>query len=114
MRFQEKEDCYLDTKTGLEWSKENYGPIIWHEVMKRFDGKKEWRLPTIEELVSLVDYTKCDPATELPNMLSSDYWSATTHAYRTDYAWGVGFHYGGDYWCSKSDDDYVRAVRGGR
>ena len=52
------------------------------------------------------------PASYFPNTVTSYYWSSTTSAYVTFYAWTV---YGGsvdDY--GKSNYGYVRAVRGGR
>jgi hypothetical protein len=114
VRFIKRPDCYLDTKTGLEWSLVNYGPMKWHNAMDQFDGPKGWRVPTIEELLTLVDYTKHDPATELPWMVSAYCWSSTTSADLTRYAWRVGFNYGYAYCDFKYYSHYVRAVRGGQ
>ena len=75
MRFIKKEDCYLDTETGLEWSLENYGAMSWEDALGfcvNMEGA--WGLPSIEELLTLVDYERFNPATELPGMLPSDYW----------------------------------------
>ena len=109
MRFEEKKDHYLDNKTGLKWSKENFGPMSWEAAMESLP--EGWRLPTIDELLSIVDDAKHDPATELADMLSEDYWSSTTYALNTDgYAWLVPFYDGlGDYGY-KSLSYYVRAV----
>jgi len=113
MRFEEKEDCHLDTQTGLEWSKDNLGPMTWQDAIDGFaKGKNGWRMPTIEELLTIVDYTKYDPATTLPNMVSSYYWSSTTYARYTDGAWRVDFYYGYGHGYYKSNSRYVRAVRG--
>jgi uncharacterized protein DUF1566 len=64
-------------------------------------GRKGWRLPTVEELASLVDTRRplagSLPAPTLPpgnpfsNVQSSFYWSATTFAGLTSTAWGAGF-----------------------
>ena len=110
MRFQDKTDCYLDTKTNLEWSKENFGPMSWNNAIKQFDGSNGWRLPTIEELITLVDRTKLGPATDLPKMLPSYYWSSTTNATHTDFAWIVDFYYSNDGNYLKSNSYYVRGV----
>ncbi len=40
------------------------------------------------------------------------YWSSTTYASDTSYAWVVGFYYGYGSWDSKTDESYVRCVRG--
>jgi hypothetical protein len=69
----------------------------------------DWRLPTIEELLTLVDYTKYSPASFDEAVKSDDwYWSSTTHAYDSDYAWVVGF-YGG--YSSGYDKDNEHDVR---
>jgi len=113
VRFEKREDCYWDGKTGLEWSLENYGPMAWNDAVDFCDGLGNgWRLPTIEELMSLIDFSKVDPATELPECRSSHYWSGSPYAYNTAYAWGVYFDDGAVYGDNKTGRYYVRAVRG--
>ena len=77
--------------------------------------KDKWRVPTIDELTSIIDYTKFRPATELPKMQPSSYWSSTTYAGDPDDAWGVYFDDGvvgsGD---KGNYGFYVRCVRGGQ
>ena len=110
MRFIEKEN-FIDTVTGLEWSKENFGPMDWYTANEVFTDSSIWRLPTIQELLTLVDYTTYSPATQLPHMLSSYYWSSTTNASYTYDAWLVNFDHGYDNGSNKSYDYYVRVVR---
>lgn len=100
---------------SLQWSKKNYGPMTWHEAVEfcktlNEDGFTDWRLPTIQELHTLVNYEKYNPASDL-DMLASDYWSSTG-AYNTIVAWNMNFHYGYVYRRYKSSSYYVRAVRG--
>ncbi len=113
MRFERKDDCYLDARTGLEWSLDNIGPLTWDEAMRQYPSDGEWRLPTVNELIALVDFELTNPATELPGMEPSAYWSSTAHAYRTSCAWYVYFYNGYDDWNYKYSSYYVRAVRGG-
>ena len=78
----------------------------------------DWRLPNRKELLSLVDYSRCNPA--LPqghlfnNAQSSSYWSAGTCAYRTYGAWFVRMDFGHVDGYYKSSSYYVWPVRGGR
>lgn len=71
----------------------------------------DWRLPSIQELLTLVDYTKVKPACKLENTTSDYYWSSTTNASNTDYAWYVNFSggYTGNH--LKSGSNSVRCVR---
>jgi hypothetical protein len=50
----------------------------------------------------------------IPNTMSAFYWSSTSNAYDTGYAWGVYFYYGNDYGYAKDSSYFVRAVRGGQ
>ncbi len=112
MRFEKKDDHYLDTKTGLQWTLDNSDPMTWDEAMRQYPSDNEWRLPTVNELLTLVDYELNVPATELFGMEPSYYWSSTTYAGYTHHAWRVHFGSGHDYWSYKSRSYYVRAVRG--
>ena len=83
-------------------------------------GKGDWRLPNRNELQSIVDYSLYNPAIDtiyFPDTVASDYWSSTTSADYTSYAWLVGFNYGyvgNNYKSSYYFYVYVRAVRGGQ
>ncbi len=60
-------------------------------------GRKGWRVPSIEELASLVDTSQGSTKTPtLPaghpfNVLPTPHWSATTNANDSGRAWAVGF-----------------------
>jgi uncharacterized protein (TIGR02145 family) len=67
-------------------------------------------------LVSILDLGTTSPAINsvFSGTDSSYYWSSTTYASNTSFAWYVDFYYGyvnGNY---KSDNSYVRCVRGGQ
>ena len=90
-----------------------------------FGGFSDWRLPDREELRSVVDYGRYNPAIDtnyFPNTMSSDllpmgdacYWSSTTHAYSTSSAWRVNFYRGAASSDWKSYSYYVRAIRSGQ
>ena len=68
------------------------------------------RLPTIEELLSLIDYTKHGPASS-EAITSNSYWSSTSYARDTRGAWVADFCSGGVYNYVKDGSGYVRCVR---
>ena len=112
-----------DTQTGLMWQQAtDAGTMIWKSALSYCEGLglsgySDWRLPTRKELRSIVDYSRYNPSIDtsyFPNTHSSDYWSSTTHALGTDYAWSMYFDYGYDNYSLKSYGGYVRAVRGGQ
>ena len=114
----------MDTSTGLTWQQATPDNLMtWEEALSycetlNLGNYTDWRLPTIMELLSLVDHSSYNPAintTYFPDTVSSFYWSSTTGALYTHYAWGVYFYYGDDYYFSKNYNYYhVRAVRGGQ
>ena len=71
----------------------------------------KWRLPTIQELKSIVDYTKCNPATNLEGIKPNFYWSSSPFVSDSYDAWGVYFKSGGGDFKYKRNSYYVRCVR---
>lgn len=101
-RFIDNEDGTItDTETGLMWSKDaNLSRTYktWEQTLDYVNNLticsySDWRLPTIKELMSLLDYGQYGPA--LPaghpfiNVQSSNYWSSTAVASYQSYAWIV-------------------------
>ena len=86
----------------------------------RFGGFADWRMPTVKELGTLISYNipgqnvdiNYFPNTNMSQM--SYYWSSTSYAGHTGYAWSVDFGYGHDDYHGKYNSKYVRAVRGGQ
>lgn len=78
-------------------------------------GYDNWRLPTQEELFSLVDNSRFAPAIDInyfPNTLSFDYWTSTPRAIGSNDAWSVYFYYGSiSYGTNKNSRFRVRLVR---
>jgi len=119
----------FDRETGLFWevkTPENVGDVYsWEEAdqyiqklnHESFGGFSTWRLPTIQELVTIVDYSRYSPAIDsiFGPTKPSWYWSSTNLAYHYAYhipdTWGVNFYSGGVIDFSKNASTHVRAVR---
>jgi hypothetical protein len=100
-------EAVLDKQTGLTWARNAdiaAGKKPWQEAIEFcqdlvIGNRKGWRLPTKEELISLLDTSRGAPA--LPDghpfknvKLYGDYWSSTTYEGNSSSVWAVGLHYG--------------------
>lgn len=113
---------YTDKQHALMWQDNADAAHLdmnWHNATDYCDhlklaGHTDWRLPTVQELVTLVDYTRESPAAvpALHNISTDDYWSATTDVTDSDDAWLVFFESGIVDNYSKSRERRVRCVRG--
>lgn len=109
-----------DSKTGLIWQQTYVKEKTWQEALKycedlSYAGYTDWRLPNKNELASLVNYAKNDPASDfpgMPNLTPYFFWSSSTCVDNTNNAWYVHFQLGyvDGFW-EKDDDDLVRCVR---
>ena len=120
------DDAVLDKETGLVWERSpddtlrDWYSAKYHCYHSELANRKGWRLPTVEELLSLVDTVNEDPA--LPtghpfiNVQLATYWSSTTAAIDNTRAWGVYFRNGNFFTEVKSHDNrpswYVRGGQG--
>ncbi len=79
-----------------------------------YGGNSDWRLPTAEEFLSIVNFDKLEPSSHtdyFPNTKASVYWSSTTLVVSTANAWHVHL-FGGATACNlKANTYHVRAVR---
>jgi len=114
----------FDQETGLVWEQSpETNTQTWLNAQARCNAKTVgnrlgWRLPTLQELASLVDpavrFGPTLPANPFFNVRSSIYWSATSAAGNPAIAWFVNFDNGQVANASKSDAHFVWCVRGGQ
>jgi hypothetical protein len=93
------EDLVHDKYTGLTWQRgvehDNY---TWQDANARCSSVASngggWRLPSLRELLTLVDVTRYDPAIDasaFPDTPSELFWSASPARATAGTAWGVNF-----------------------
>lgn len=117
LRFRPIEVGVLDELTGLIWNTRaivGQKTMSWREALAavNFYGKESnlpWRMPTINELESLVDASTHSPALPKDHQFSNiqqSYWSSTTSSFETDWAYvlylekgavGVGYKKNSDF-----------------
>jgi len=109
-----------DAKTDLTWASEVLPSMNWSDALtactaKTYASKKDWRLPTRAELLSLVSYSADSPATTMSKVTwptDWTYWTAVPAA-AAGKAWAVTFAAGHALPQSKDSNARVRCVRGG-
>ncbi|MBF0468950.1 MAG: DUF1566 domain-containing protein [Desulfamplus sp.] len=114
----------IDLTTGLMWEQatgDNGNMMIWEEALDYCEnltlgGHADWRLPTVKELRTIVDYTRKSPAINKDIFFDAEtsfYWSSTTDSTNTANIWGIYFVSGVGISGVKDNISHVRAVRGG-
>jgi hypothetical protein len=132
VRFVDNKDGTItDKETSLMWPKNPHidlpdkfkSTMVWKDAIAAckdlsFAGHKDWRLPTVEELRSIIDYTRGakenEPAIDtkfFPDTKCSWYWTSTPCAFSVGAAWCVFFSLGSVGYGNGASNDYVRPVR---
>jgi len=128
VRFTDNGDGTItDNATGLMWVASPTaaavgGTYLWAAAITACEGLtyatySDWRLPNVKELQSIVDYGTSPPpidTTFFTECQSSLYWSSTTFAPFSGFAWYVNFSNGYVSLDGRGRGYYVRPVRGGQ
>ena len=134
-RFSDMGDgTVFDALTSLIWMKNAncWGGMVWSSALAKVadlnsgaatcsgysGGHNDWRLPSVNELRSLIDYGRSFPA--LPaghpfsGVQSTRHWSSSTRAVSSSDAWSVHLGDGHVNRPPKTNGYYVWPVRGGQ
>ncbi len=128
--FTRNNGVISDSATNLEWQddySDNNNSVketTWQSAIDycealNLNNKSDWRLPNINELSSLLDDTKYNPAINdifQNNNNSSNYWSSTNSSFHNGTnAWIIYLHTGVYGTSVKKDNSLsVRCVRAGQ
>lgn len=132
----------VDNQTGLVWMRCALGQTFnnangscdgdatlysWQQALAAaktlndnggFSSQRDWRVPNVKELMSIVEFGCNDPAVNanvFPNTLSEKYWSSTTYTLLPNNAWAPNFVSGSQFTADKQTNQFpVRLVRGGQ
>ena len=108
----------IDTETRMMWEGHNNIRLNWSKANTycqdlNLSEQRDWRLPEIKELQTLVDVTKHKPAAKYGfDITSNRYWSSSPDIASSYKAWYVNFESGGTFSIDKEDEYNVRCVRG--
>ena len=109
----------VDNNTGLEWQQTiSEDSFIWKDALSHcenleYGGYSDWRLPTPQELLMIVDNSKENPATNTAYFkFSDDLWSSKSYAPDTNKAFVLNSS--GAIWFkqNKTENRKVMCVRG--
>ena len=122
-RWFRNDEIVIDEKTGLMWQdnvevKEfemNWNEAHAYAEKLRLGGFEDWRVPSKDELATIIEknWRKDRIYSVFDNVVSNYYWSSTTYADSSIYAWRIHFDNGYQYHNLKSLRYYVRCVRAG-
>ncbi|PID58826.1 hypothetical protein CSB45_02165 [candidate division KSB3 bacterium] len=122
-QYERQGDVVLDRATGLIWQQSGSSERLSYAQAADYveglnavnwGGFADWRLPTIPELLSLLDPERSssglyiDPIFDVRQLWC---WSADRVAASSGSAWGVNFSGGGVHWGYFQYGGYVRCVR---
>jgi hypothetical protein len=120
--FAHQDGCTLDANLSLMWSPScpqiPGASCAAYATQARFGGYADWRMPTVKELESIIDFSHLNPAvdpTYFPGTQADIYWSGTTDASSNPFGystWYVDFSNGAVSRTPSSNSHYVRLVRG--
>ena len=110
-----------DHETGLMWARDesprlDYAGAEKHCAELRLGGYSDWRLPTLDELQTIVDRERVKPAIDTVFFNTKGDWTWTSSEYKgnpgpSGSVWIVNFYDGNVYSNLRDNSAFARAVR---
>jgi len=119
--FKVSGEVVKDTATGLVWMQTDNGTATWQAALAQcetstHDGRSDWRLPSRNELLSLLDFSRSSPCLDPvfhQTFPHTYFWSSSPYVNDPTKAWTVDFAFGTSTMTTKTEARTVRCVRGG-
>ncbi len=119
--FVREGEVVKDNTTNLFWQDDNASKTVRlnfegakkHCESLSLEGYDDWRLPSLLELQSIVDFKEVKPAINgaFKNITPRLYWTSTLYIGDLGRAWYVYFYDGRIHYYLHANDSYVRCVR---
>jgi Leucine-rich repeat (LRR) protein len=121
--FINNDNTVTDVNTGLMWQRKmTSAPQPWEYALENCEnstdaGYNDWRLPTLFELQSIVNYNRITPPlidpTVFPNTPNTPFWTSTP-SQQTGHIYQMNFNDGFSQLAEAQNEHYYRSVRGGQ
>ena len=117
--FTKEGNIVKDSTRKLAWQDDNVSStMVWEDAITQceeltLDTYSDWRLPNINELLSIMSKNKegSQLADAFENVVNSYYWSSTSRAGYQEHAWIIRTHTGHNASNNKTSLYYVKCVR---
>jgi hypothetical protein len=96
---------WQDTKVNVELQLNRLELKVYCRKLD-FANRKDWRVPSVEDMISLIDYNKTTPASidKIEHIIPLQYWTSSSSVLEKSKNWFIDFEYG----TSGIDSDLVR------
>jgi hypothetical protein len=120
-RYTAEDGTVYDNRTKLTWQQSVSSTLYSQQGARSYcvslgvaSGQTDWRLPTLKELLTIVDHSQVNPAidpTTFPLTPLDAFWTLTSQARASTSAWLVNFDVGRTITDSVANKYSVRCVR---
>ena len=100
--FLKQDKIVLDTQTNLMWIQKAISDTTWSDALQgcysnKTEDYKDWRLPNVNELQTIIDYSKSNPAIDTDyfinfNHSDGDLWTSTIYPWDSAYSICIRFY----------------------